>query len=216
MRSIPAATLLAVSVAILASCQSDMKAPGASNSPAEKAASWLTGSFSSAIQAQEDPEFLAIDLHMSRIWPQRHDGFWLYVEQAAESTPQRPYRQRVYRVFNLDDGQVRSEVFELPGDPLRFAGAWRDPALLGGLSPVELLPRDGCAITLAWKDGRFEGGTEGTGCESTLRGASFATSEVTLTEGLLKTWDRGWKSSGEQAWGSVSGPYIFVRAVARP
>jgi hypothetical protein len=176
----------------------------------------MTGSFNSAAQAASDPEYRVIELHMCRIWEKRDDGFWLYVEQAASESPQRPYRQRIYRVFNLDDGLVRSDVFELPGDPLRFAGAWHTPTLLEAVDVAALLPREGCSITLAVKGSQFVGGTEGTGCESTLRGATFATSEVILSDGRLESWDRGWKADGSQAWGAVKGPYIFIRHAVSP
>jgi len=192
-------------------CESQMKAPGAAKSPAMTAAAWMSGSFSSAAQAAANPEYRVIDLHMCRIWEDRNDGFWLYVEQAAAESPQQPYRQRVYRVVNLDDGLVRSDVYELPGDPLRFAGAWRNSELLAGLDVTALLPRSGCSITMSFKDNHFSGGTEGTGCESSLRGAAFATSEVTLSPDRLESWDRGWKADGSQAWGATQGPYVFLR-----
>ena len=217
MRALLSFVLLLAFSALPLACESSLA--GAPNSPAAKAASWMTGSFTSAAQAQRDPDFMVINLHMSPMWTDRTDGFWFYVEQATAATPEKPYRQRVYRVWNLDDGLVQSDVYELPGDPLRFAGAWQNPALLADLRPDQLVAREGCSITLREKtttfDGgkavQFEGGTEGAGCESSLRGASFATSEVILTEGEMRTWDRGWKASGEQAWGSVNGPYVFVR-----
>ena len=47
-------------------------------------ATWMEGSFSSARQAESDPEsYHDIRLFMSRIWPSRSDAVWLYVEQAS-------------------------------------------------------------------------------------------------------------------------------------
>ena len=60
---------------------------------------FMVGSFSSAKQAEKDPEnFRDIRLEMARIWPDRDDGVWLYVEQAVATSLARPYRQRVYRL----------------------------------------------------------------------------------------------------------------------
>ncbi|HRW89883.1 MAG TPA: CpcT/CpeT family chromophore lyase, partial [Flavobacteriales bacterium] len=59
-------------------------------------ASWMTGSFSSAAQAEADTNYYAIELEMARIWPERTDGVWLYVEQAVAAKKEKPYRQRVY------------------------------------------------------------------------------------------------------------------------
>lgn len=175
-------------------------------------ADWLTGSFSSEEQSKADPEFRDIRLHMSRIWTDRKDGYWLYVEQAAATALDRPYRQRVCNVVAVKDGEFRSIAFELPGDPLRFAGASDDPSKLNGLDPQQLSLRSGCDIVLhKTRAGAFEGGTVGAGCPSTLQGASYATSEVKLTADTLVSWDRGFDSAGQQVWGARKGGYIFKR-----
>ena len=69
-------------------------------SAAARLGSWMTGSFSSASQASAAPDdYFDIRLYMVPIWDGRADGPWLYVEQAAASALERPYRQRVYQVF---------------------------------------------------------------------------------------------------------------------
>lgn len=174
----------------------------------------MTGSFSSTAQAAADKDFLEIVLHMTPIWTDRPDGPWLYVEQAAASAQARPYRQRVYRLVDLEGGAVRSDVYTLPGDALRFAGAWRDGAKLAGLTPEQLTLRAGCSLTLRPVNAgaSFVGATEGTGCASDLRGAAYATSEATVTADRLVSWDRGFDSAGRQVWGAVKGGYVFDKA----
>jgi len=49
-----------------------------------------------------------------------------------------------------------------------------------------------------------------------MRGASYASSEVTLTATELNTWDRGYDAGGAQVWGSTKGPYRFVKESAAP
>lgn len=177
----------------------------------------LVGSFSSAEQAKLDPEnYRDIRLHTSRIWPERTDGAWLYVEQAAATSLEKPYRQRVYRVTAEpgvgEGGRVLSEVYTLPGDPLVYAGAWREPGKLAGLTPEELLLKDGCTMYMRpERDGSFVGGTVGEGCASELRGAKYAVSEATITPRALRTWDRGYDASGKQVWGATAGGYEFRR-----
>lgn len=180
----------------------------------QRLADLMTGSFSSAAQAAADKDFLEIVLHMSPIWTDRADGPWLYVEQAVASAPGRPYRQRVYRLVDLEAGAVRSDVYTLPGDALRFAGAWTDGAKLAGLSPDQLTLRAGCSLTLRPVNAgaSFVGTTEGTGCASDLRGAAYATSEATVTADRLISWDRGFDSAGRQVWGAVKGGYVFDKA----
>ncbi|MCY3001168.1 MAG: chromophore lyase CpcT/CpeT [Planctomycetota bacterium] len=179
----------------------------------EQLRDWLSGSFSSEAQSAVDPEhYFHIQLHMSPIWQGLEGGAWLYVEQATAAKPDRPYRQRVYRLRSTSDGRLASDVYLLPGDPLVFAGAWRDPNLLAGLTPAQLLPREGCSIFLSRRaDGSFAGMTEGRGCASELAGALYATSEVVLTSDSISSWDRGFDSTDKQVWGAELGPYLFIR-----
>lgn len=183
----------------------------------DRLGSYMTGAFSSAEQAAADPEFRVIVLHMAPIWPKRSDGRWLYVEQAAEEALDKPYRQRIYRLTeNPRDKTLISDVYELPGDPLKFAGAFNHPEMFGALAPADLTPRAGCSIILQEQpDGSFKGSTLGAGCPSTLRGASYATSEAEITAEGLRTWDRGYDSSGKQVWGAVKGPYVFKRVMVK-
>ena len=177
---------------------------------------YLTGSFSSAAQAANDPDnYHDIRLEMVRIWPDRsqRDHTYIYVEQAAAAALDRPYRQRVYHVFP-ESGVMRSVVYTLPDDPLPYAGWWRTPERFdGAFGPDDLVRRDGCAIKLTWDEAQqaFVGSTEGNGCASSLAGASYATSEVLITADGMRTWDRGFDGDGNQVWGATKGPYQFDR-----
>jgi len=171
----------------------------------------LVGCFDSAEQAKADPEnYFDIRLRMAVIWPDRKDGPWLYVEQAAARSPQRPYRQRIYRLLRRGDRLV-SEVYELPGDPLRFAGAAGDAAKLAHLAPDQLTHKAGCDVVLWPTDDGFMGATVGCECPSKLAGDSYATSEVRIYADRLETWDRGFDKDGRQVWGAEKGPYVFRR-----
>jgi len=186
-------------------------AAGASETDCQTLADWMTGSFSSATQAAADSSYFDIRLEMARIWTERGDGYWFYVEQAVAGNTDRPYRQRVYRVAHVEDDLFRSEVFLLP-DPDCHVGEWRKEEPLHGLSPDDLEVRSGCTVFLrldVW--GRFAGGTVGRGCTSALRGAAYATSEVVVGPGRIESWDRGLDESGRQVWGAETGPYIFIR-----
>jgi hypothetical protein len=172
---------------------------------------WMSGSFSSAAQAAADPEnYFDIRLHMAPIWTDRDDGCWLYVEQAAADSPERPYRQRVYRLRQLDDELFESRVYSFE-EPLAYAGAWRSAEPLGELTPDDLSERQGCAILLRWTGATFEGSTLGRLCTSSLRGAAFATSEVVIGSDRLSSWDRGFDDAGQRVWGAAKGAYEFVK-----
>ena len=133
------------------------------------------------------------------------------VEQAAADELDRPYRQRIYRLSQIGPNRYQSEVFELPNDPLRYAGAWRTPAIFTTFGPTELTKREGCAIRLTAGEDVYIGRTEERSCPSTLRGASWATSEVILQEQQLTSWDRGWDDAGNQVWGATEQGYRFEK-----
>jgi hypothetical protein len=147
---------------------------------------------------------------MVRIWDSRTDGPWIYVEQAMATAPDRPYRQRVYRLVERADGTVESLVYEL-ANPAERVGAWRDPSRFDADSPGSLVLRDGCSIVLERAGDAWIGSTNERDCESSLRGARYATSEVVLNEPGLDTWDRGFDAEGKQVWGATKGPYRFRR-----
>lgn len=171
----------------------------------------MGGDFSSEEQAKADAAFFHIKLRMKPIWRDRKDGFWFYVEQAAAETESKPYRQRVYRLFRQDDSTIVSKVFEID-EPAKLVGAWADETKLATLDKDKLIDRQGCSILLhKQSDGTFAGSTPGKECLSSLRGASYATSEVTIFADKIITWDRGWDKDGKQVWGAVKGGYTFKK-----
>jgi CpeT protein len=173
----------------------------------------MTGSFSSAAQAEADPEnFWDIRLEMAPIWRDRTDARWLYVEQASAASLDRPYRQRVYRVTQVGENLFESAVFSLP-DPGSAIGAWKGEAPLGDLTPEDLIVRQGCSVFLSRADdGSFRGSTRDKECTSNLRGAVYATSEIVIQADRLLSWDRGFDAEDQQVWGAEKGGYVFIKS----
>ena len=177
----------------------------------ERLITGMTGNYSNTDQARGDQNFHDVALHIVRIWPDRTDGPWLYLEQALTDAPEHPYRQRVYQLAAQAGGSFESRVFELT-DPIGLTGAWKEPARFAKLDPSSLTPCAGCTVILhAQPDGSFKGGTEGNSCASTLRGASYATAETTVGNQQIITWERGYNASGVQVWGSIHGGFIFKK-----
>ena len=177
----------------------------------ERLAACLTGSFSSAAQARGDQNFRDVTLHVAPLWTDRTDGPWLYAEQALTDAQDHPYRQRIYQLATRTGGALEFRVFDLP-DPIAATGAWKDPARLGKLSPADLSTHEACTLILREQpDGSFKGGTEGKGWANSLRGATHATSEITITAKETITWERGYNATDTQVWGSIHGGYVFKR-----
>ncbi len=174
-------------------------------------ATLMEGSFSSQEQSLKDTNYFDIRLHMKRIWKDRTDGIWFYVEQASALKLDKPYRQRVYHLTKTDENTYESSVFTYE-NPLNYAGDWKKDYPLAGLNPDKLSRRDGCSVFLK-KNGEegFSGSTMGTSCESDLKGAKYATSEVVITKNGMVSWDRGFNEKGEQVWGAETSGYIFKR-----
>ena len=168
----------------------------------------MSGSFDSKAQATADSSYYNISLEMHPIWKGKK-GDWLYVEQALATMPGKPYRVRVYKVEQLPDGRFKSAVYKLK-DESKFIGKWNDPKYFDDFGEEILEAREGCAVYLKKVvKNEYSGSTDGDACKSTLRGASYATSKVTVTQGRIISWDQGWDVNGNQVWGAEKAGYIF-------
>jgi CpeT protein len=214
MHPIRSFAILIMPLALLACTVMPPRDAGAPADPAAAVAEMMQGHYDSRDQAAADKTYFPIVLAMVPIWPERSDGHWLYVEQALADTPDKPYRQRVYRVYNSEGGEVISEVFTFAA-PERFVQGWRS-GTLDGLRENMLQLRSGCAVHLRVLDAAaqtpvWQGETLGHGCASERSGAAYATAEVRLVPGRMTSWDRGFDAAGKQVWGATAGAYIFVK-----
>jgi hypothetical protein len=176
----------------------------------ERLAAWMTGTFSSAKQSKTNPTYYHITLVMKRIWPQsKSDGHYLYVEQAVAGG--KPYRQRVYFLEQTGHDEYASRVYAFASKALedQAAGAWKDKQPLAAMTEKDIVEKQGCAVFLKWDGTQFKGATEPKKCASTLNGAAYTTSEVTVTDIQVASWDRGYDTSDAQVWGATAGPYLF-------
>lgn len=170
----------------------------------------LIGNFSSKKQSETDTAYFNISLSMTRIWEERADGIWLYVEQAAAATKNRPYRQRVYKLTHPGKNVFSSEIFTIK-NAQEVVGLQNDASLKNKLTFDQIEAKDGCTVLLTYANGKYEGGTQGTGCPSDLRGAKYATTKIKMSPGVMESWDQGFDASGKQVWGATRGGYIFVK-----
>lgn len=201
------ATLALLFSTILMACPSAKD----NNQTAQEITQWMTGTFSSAEQASQDPAFYDISLVMYPIWEDDEEASWLYVEQAVTAIRDKPYRQRIYRITTGEDDVVESRVYALH-EPSRFIHGWENPDIFSSISSDSLIIREGCAVFLERTSARsFQGATKPNTCVSTLRGASYATSKVEVFQDKIISWDQGWDKDGKQVWGAEKGGYIFKR-----
>lgn len=211
MKKISLALIAFVSILLLMSCANTKNtASSAADKDLQKLTDWLVGDFSSSAQAKADTNYFDISLSMRRIWDDRTDGVWLYVEQAVTAKKNQPYRQRVYKLNHPSANLFTSEIYTI-SNASEVIGLQDDAAKKALLTFDKIEKKDGCTVNLHYEKGWFTGGTHEKDCPSDLRGASYATTEIKLNNKQLISWDRGYNSADEQVWGATLGGYIFIK-----
>jgi CpeT/CpcT family (DUF1001) len=202
---------LFASVAIFSACSTTKTA---SNSRANKElvafAKMMAGTYNSAAQSKQDTDYFSINLVMHPIWQDRTDGKFMYVEQAMSSKLEKPYRVRVYQLEHPSAGVFTSKIYMIK-DEKSFFGLHKDAAKEKALTFDKIELKDGCTVTLAEKSGVYTGGTDADKCPSSLRGAKYATTKITMKKGELVWWDQGFDAENKQIWGATKGGYVFVK-----
>jgi hypothetical protein len=168
----------------------------------------MIGSFSSENQSKVDSNYFDIRLKMVPMWSES-EYYWLYVEQAMATNENKPYRQRVYRLSKVNDTTIESRVYTIKNGENYF-GDWKLENPLANLTIDSLEERKGCSIFLnKINKSEFSGSTNKTDCESSLKGATYATSFVNIYTDMIISWDRGFDKGDNQVWGAINGGYIF-------
>ena len=168
----------------------------------------MQGSFTSEKHSQENKEYYNISMHLVAIWKDK--GNYLYVEQALNENQLKPYRQRIYKVYQKDNNTFISEVYTLPNES-DWVGKWTNPEAFDKLELTSISLKEGCEVVIRKENNVFKGRTGFKTCPSELKGASYATSEVTILPTQLISWDRGFDKDNNYIWGAKNGGYIFDR-----
>lgn len=173
-------------------------------------ANWMQGSYTSEEQSKKDSDYYSISLNMIRIWNDRTDGYWFYVEQAASESLTKPYRQRIYHLV-IENGLIKNIIFSISNES-KFIGGYNNPESFNSLVTDSLQERKGCEVIIKKLDrDTFTGSTILNNCASNLRDASYATSDFVIKENMLISWDRGYNDKGQQVWGAEKSGYIFKK-----
>jgi len=183
---------------------------------------WMTGSFSSHNQADTTTDQYIVDvrLHMAQIWNDRNVGeniYWLYVEQAYASDTAHPYRQRIYKMILGANNNIYNEIFSVP-NPTNYIYGYKTPSIFNSLTENDLTVKTGCGLNFTWnQSGQYYiGATSGHNCLVTgIPNVNYITSDATLHQTYMTSWDRGYHQSGILIMGPDS-PYIFDKIEAYP
>ncbi|HBQ97889.1 MULTISPECIES: chromophore lyase CpcT/CpeT [unclassified Roseofilum] len=176
-------------------------------------ARWMAADFSNQEQAFENPPFFAhIRVCMRPLPFDLMGNISLYLEQAYHLDVTQPYRTRVLN-FVLKDNQIEVENHKVLHEE-EFYGASRHPERLQNLTADRIEKLPGCTFQVEWTGKSFKAKVEpGKGCVVVRNGkTTYLDSEFEVSPSGLISLDRGRDlETGERVWGSIAGPFEFVR-----
>ena len=200
--------ILLTFISLFISCKSSQDNTSSTSKEMSELVNIMQGSYSSEKQSIVDTTYFNISLRMVPIW--KNKGHYLYVEQAMFKKQEKPYRVRIYKLTQKGDAFI-SEIHTLKNEK-EWIGKWKTPEAFDSLSENDIELKQGCAVTLKRiGKNKFIGQTGNKTCPSELRGASYASSKVTVTQNEILSWDQGFDKNGKQVWGAEKGGYHFLK-----
>lgn len=176
-------------------------------------ARWMAADFSNQEQAFENPPFFAHIRVCIRPLPlEVLSGVGFFVEQAYDYSLNDPYRLRVLKLVNAGD-HIEIENYSVKEEK-KFYGASRNVERLKTLTADDLEKLPGCNMIVEWTGHNFKGTVEpGKGCIVVRKGQkTYLDSDFEIDEDKFISRDRGRDpETDEHIWGSVAGPFYFVR-----
>ena len=176
-------------------------------------ARWMAADFSNQAQVFENPAFFAhIRVCMRPLHWGVLSGVSLFVEQAYDYMLNKPYRVRVLHLTTVGD-KIHIENYTVKEEK-DFYGASRDLPRLQTLTGDRLERLSGCNMIVEWTGTKFKGTVEpGKGCIVIRDGQrTYLDSDFELDGEQFISRDRGRNpDTDEHIWGSVAGPFYFVR-----
>ena len=177
----------------------------------------LAGIYDNFEQSQQNPkDFARINIIFRPLPWGIYDGPGFYSEQHYDYAPWSPYRQGVHKLIAHKENS-NTFIMENFGyaEPMRLAGAGRNPELLASLKKENLKARCGCAMHFKTKkDREYIGSVEpGKKCMIPRDGQlTYLVSEVEVTQESWTSRDRGYDpDTNKQIWGSEHGQLIFKK-----
>ncbi|MFE1745358.1 chromophore lyase CpcT/CpeT [Coleofasciculus sp. H7-2] len=176
-------------------------------------ARWMAADFSNQAQAFENPPLFAhIRVFMRPLPLELLSGVSFLVEQAYDYMINDPYRVRVLKLITSGD-RIEIENYTVKQEE-QFYGASRDLNRLQTLKADQLEKLPGCNMIVEWTGHSFKGSVQpGKGCMVVRKGQNtYLDSTFEIDENKFISLDRGRDpETDEHIWGSVAGPFHFVR-----
>lgn len=186
----------------------------------------LTGEKFTSEQAGYDPgTYFNLRLNACPAAEHEDGSRVLYVEQAFWRTPERPYRQRFFKVKPCPQ-ELNCDV-EVSAYAVRDIEQYRNfcdrpkkqrPKPEQVLRDIaEYLTTVHLSVCKRGQQCLYEGSTPPGGFPNSWNGATYCTSDLkTYKNGEIHCWDRAYNEEGSQVWGVQQGPYEFKPRTANP
>ncbi len=176
-------------------------------------ARWMAADFSNQQQAFENPPLYAhIRVCMRPLPLEFFSTVGFFLEQAYDFELNHPYRIRVMKLWVQND-RIELENYKIQGEE-EFYNASRDPKRLQALKVDRLEAMPGCNMHVEWTGDSFRGRVEpGKGCIVVRKEkTTYLDNEFIINDDGLISYDRGRDlETDELLWGSIAGPFQFVR-----
>ena len=176
-------------------------------------ARWMAAEFSNQEQAFANPPLFAHIRVCIRPLPLEFlSGVSLFSEQAYDYMLNVPYRLRVLKLIAKED-YIELEHYTVKDDR-RFYGASRDLDRLYTLTAEDVERMPGCSMIVKWTGNSFRGEVEpGKACKVVRNGQeTYLANTFEIDADGLMSLDRGLDPvTDERVWGSIAGPFQFVR-----
>ncbi|NBO31609.1 MAG: chorismate-binding protein [Cyanobacteria bacterium WB6_1B_304] len=175
---------------------------------------WMAADFSNQAQAFANPPLYAHIRVCIRPLPVNFfdNGVSFFLEQAYDFILNQPYRVRVLHL-SVQGGGITLKNYGVQSQEL-FYGASRNCDHLKTLRHSQLEWMPGCDMNIEWTGVAFRGQVEpGKGCIVVRNGqTTYLDNEFIFSETGLLSYDRGRDpETNELLWGSIAGPFEFVR-----
>ena len=177
-------------------------------------ARWMASEFSNQAQAIENPPLYAHIKVCMRPLPKDFlpGSISLYLEQAYAFALMQPYRVRVLSLKTVDN-HIEVENYKVK-DAEQLYGASRDLEKLAQVSVDRVERMSRCNFIVDWAGASFKAEIEpGNACMVVRNDKeTYLDSKFEVTSSTLTSWDRGRDpATDERVWGSIAGPFEFVK-----
>jgi hypothetical protein len=179
---------------------------------------WLAGEYDNREQAIESPVWY---VHLRAWWRivamPESDGLWLFGEQANYLQVDRPYRQRLLKLYE-QSGQFYGAFYSFT-NPATVLGAGANEAIVQAISTAEITRLETGVLNITPLGDRYSlTPRQGEICEFRFPDGQGGEKVGRVQLGLevrskgYDSYDKGLNpETGQPIWGAIMGPYRFVK-----